>query len=245
VLRLALRQHRLADLHVRRRRLDADLVFVEVVAVGDHPGERDRVGLRQPGAETECFVGRQEITFAGRRGFLAEQRAQCAAAAFACCRQRDFRFPLLRRIAQPGIGTALQPQLERELLRTCTGDRERHRHLDFAAIDFLRAEVFVGVILALRPQRLADLHGRSGGDHAHLLLVEVVARLDVPGDDDAVALDARGVAIGALGRQEVVLRARHGTEQELRKQHDAHSPKSARHRHHSPFLWTPFRTQSR
>ncbi len=116
----------------------------------------------------------------------------------------------LRRVAQPGIGTALPAQTY-----ACLAPR-RDDQFEAAAIDLLITEELVAVRLARGQRRLAL--GRQAVE-LQALLVEVIARRDLPVQArGARLLRADGQGEGLIDRQEIGLRT--GAEQAAGRQRE-------------------------
>ena len=117
--------------------------------------------------------------------------------------------PDARRITQAGIRAALPLELERDgVAGLCAA--ERRRHLERAAKDFLLAEVFVLVDLALRVDRFTDRDAGRRGGKAHALLIEVVALGGLPLDGDVLFVGGGRVLERVFGLQILVFADRQG-----------------------------------
>jgi len=154
VLGFALGHDRLAD-GGSAIRGHGDAIAIQVITIGDDPGERYRAGAFQAGAELERFVGRQEVAIR-RSVLLGEEQAEIAIRRYGGCNnsgwwQVDRRFPFLRWMAEAGVRAPLQFQFQRQGLRPCSGNLQRRRHFETAAIDFLVAEIVVVMVLAFGP----------------------------------------------------------------------------------------------
>ncbi|CRW76386.1 hypothetical protein PAERUG_P63_London_25_VIM_2_03_14_00915 [Pseudomonas aeruginosa] len=104
----------------------------------------------------------------------------------------------LRRIAQAGIGAALPAQAQ------LSGGGRRQGQFQALAIDLRLAEELVAVAFAGRQLRL---QGRVESVEAQALLVQVVARRDLPAQLHLAVVEALpGEAEGFLHRQEIRLR---------------------------------------
>ena len=190
-------------------------------------GRRQQFGRRRAG---DPVVRRGHAVDAGR----------AATGARGALRVAHLGVPLGRRIAEARVRAALQLQRQRQhrRRRRAAGDLHRHRDLELPAIHLLRAEVLVGVRLALGKSRFAERGPGRARLEAETLAVEVVALGDGPAHRDHAVAHLDAVAERLLGRDEVLgARARrkrreHGGERQRQRRHDR--AESTGHRHNAP-----------
>ena len=211
-VRLALRQRRAAELDLA---VDAEResIAVEVMARSDLPADRELVRLVEARVHRERLIDRQRLVArsrrdlrrrAGLRGRRREWIRHGRRGRRGARRQRDVRGPVLRDVAEPAIGAALQLELQRERL-DASGPLVRNRDREFAAIDLLLAEVLVAVRGALRELGLAQRDAVGAAREAEARAIQVVTVEHREADVDLLRVGRGRVDEHLLRRQHVVV----------------------------------------
>lgn len=189
-------------------------VAIQVIPLGRGEAQQQLVAIVGDRLEPEGFFLRQR-RLVGRPGCrLAEQwqaagRGRKAKAASGrtrswCVRrgrlERDLQGPALRRIADTGVRAALVAHLQRDVARA--GTLSRQQCIQAPAVGLHRAEVFVGVLVAIGHLQRAGLEAGAFGGYCRPVPVQVVAVGDFPVQGDALVGGLRRQAEGLVdGKQ--------------------------------------------
>jgi hypothetical protein len=201
----------------------AELVPIQVVAVGDVEAQHDRVLADGPRARGESHLGIQQIVLVGRS---ACQRRECVerpasgghgfGAGLRQCRECQAHGLEMRGVADAEVGAALGAGGQ---LDFGTG-RRQDRQLDFdpVAIGFDASEELVFLHRAVGYPGFAQFQALRLRREPELLAVHVVAIRDGPGQAQRAGIDNLGVqGEGVIGIEEFVV-LEHGAGCQ-RKQH--------------------------
>ncbi len=136
------------------------------------------------------------------------------------------------RIADVVFETALECRGDRDILRVGFRARQRNRNLDLIVVNGRRAEVGVGVLLALRPFRRAERHARRVGGEVRLVAIQVIVFRHREAREHFA-----GAGRDRLERERLLLRQRTAVDQRIRRRAAAKRNRQAHRRMpHLPLL---------